>query len=65
MLALMVSALVQPSVVDLSVQSAPIPLIEEIIIEGNTVFAEIELQPEIASFLGQPITLEPTFRMFR
>ena len=58
LLALMVSALVHPSVVDLSVQSAPIPLIEEIIIEGNTVFAEIELQPEIASFLGQPITLE-------
>lgn len=58
LLVLIVSALVQPPVVASSVQEAPQKLIEEIIIEGNTVFAEIKLQQEIASFLGQTLTLE-------
>ena len=33
-------------------------LIQEIVIEGNTVFSERKLRSEVASFLGQPISLE-------
>ena len=57
-LAPIVSVFVQPKVIALSQNEAKMELIEEIIIEGNTVFSEIKLQQEIASFLGKPITLE-------